>query len=156
MHREKTSDNKDELWLSLRREDATPEFLRENAKSEIWFIRSAIARNRNTPKDILEILSFDLNATVRWQAAGNTSSPKEVLARLASDQDWDVRYSSAGNTSTPGEMLMALAKDEKILVQFAVVGNPAAPKEVLELLKGSTNTNLSKLAEARLAEINKK
>ena len=51
-----------------------------------------LARNSNTPKEILIILSKDENYNIRYSVAYNPNTPVEVLTKLSKDKDWFVRY----------------------------------------------------------------
>ena len=46
-----------------------------------------LARNLNTPKEVLAILSKDKNEWVRCMVAANPNAPKEVLTILSTDKD---------------------------------------------------------------------
>jgi hypothetical protein len=60
-----------------------------------------LARNTNTPKEVLTILSKDEDRDVRYYVANNTSTPKEILTKLSKDKDRDVRSNVAYNTKYP-------------------------------------------------------
>ena len=56
-----------------------------------------LAKNLNTPKEILTKLSTDENSDVRYRVAENPNTPKEVLTILSTDKDSGVRYWVADN-----------------------------------------------------------
>ena len=51
-----------------------------------------LARNPNTLKEILTILSTDGDGNIRWRIACNLNTPVEILTKLSKDKDWYVRY----------------------------------------------------------------
>jgi hypothetical protein len=53
-----------------------------------------LARNTNTPKEVLTILSKDEDNVVRCRVAINTNTPKEVLIKLLDDEDITVKYTA--------------------------------------------------------------
>ena len=71
-------------------------------------IKVKSAKNPNTPKEVLTILSTDKNYCVRWNVASNPNTSKEVLTKLSKDEDEYVRYCVAGNSNTPKEVLTKL------------------------------------------------
>ena len=75
-----------------------------------------------------EILNSDY--IVRCLVARNPNTPVDVLTELAKDRDWYIRVSVAGNSNTPVDVLTELAKDRDCDVRRNVAGNPKL-KEVL-------------------------
>jgi len=71
-------------------------------------VGEAVAKHKNTPADILAILTGDENFLVRLKVADNTHTPPEVLSRLAEKAN---RHELASNKNTPPEVLAYLAKD---------------------------------------------
>ena len=64
--------------------------------------KEKLAKNKNTPKEILSILSKDRHIEVRYNVAGNKSTPIEILEVLSKDEDWEVRWSVADNPNYEG------------------------------------------------------
>lgn len=60
-------------------------------------VRVSVARNPNTPVDVLIELEKDSDWVVRRYAACNPNMPVDVLAELAKDSHWVVRRYAAGN-----------------------------------------------------------
>lgn len=60
------------------------------------------------------------------QIARNPDSPPDLLKKLAEDNYWAVRMAVAGNPHTPPETLERLAEDEYSNVRGAVAWNPGA------------------------------
>ena len=59
-----------------------------------------LARNPNTPKEVLTILSKDESWGIRYWIADNLNTPKEVLKKLSKDKDWHVRCRVAETLNT--------------------------------------------------------
>ncbi len=110
------------------------------------WIRMNVAKNFNTPTELLDELSKDVDPEVQRAAlyqpqekarskrisdAGNPSTPPDVLTELAEDPDGDVRMAVARNSSTPPELLTQLALDEDWSVRRHVAANPSTPPDVL-------------------------
>jgi len=96
--------------------------------------RKDLARNPNTPPEILTILARDENLNVRWRVARNPNTPPEILTILAQDKDEYVRWNVAQNPNTPPEILTTLARDEVSSVRRGVAQNPNTPPEILTIL----------------------
>ena len=60
-------------------------------------VRVSVARNPNTPVDVLMELAKDSDIVVRRSVACNPNTPVEVLTKLTKDSDFDVRRYAAGN-----------------------------------------------------------
>lgn len=60
-------------------------------------VRVSVARNPNTPLEVLIELAKDSHWAVRVSVACNPNTPAEVLAKLAKDSDFDVRRHAACN-----------------------------------------------------------
>ncbi len=91
---------------------ATPEELALLAKSTNIYVLGDVARNKNTPEDILRILAKNKNINIRSFVATNENTPEDILRILAKDEDSYVRASVAKNRSMPQDVLRILAKDE--------------------------------------------
>ena len=68
------------------------------------------------------------------QLAKNPNTPVEVLAALAKDEDYYVRYGVARNPNSPVGVLAELAKDEYSYIRYWVADNPNSPIEALAVL----------------------
>jgi hypothetical protein len=83
-------------------------------------VRVSVARNPNTPADVLTELAKDSHSVVRKNAAGNPNIPADVLTELAKDSDCIVRRYAAGNPNMPdyeAEELQFTVKDTYVSVQ---------------------------------------
>jgi hypothetical protein len=93
-----------------------------------------VARNPNTPVEVLNILSKDSYDGVRRYVAQNPNTPVEMLNILSKDSYDDVRINVAGNPNTPVETLNILSKDSDSYVRGNVALNPNTPVEALNIL----------------------
>ncbi|MFX0098664.1 MAG: hypothetical protein ACFFCS_03715 [Candidatus Hodarchaeota archaeon] len=119
--------------LEILRKEAN--FRRDKKKKMFeWMKRENIARNKQTPTDVLEMLSKDDQALVRTSVAGNGNAPLKILAILAKDPEVSVRSAVGRNSSTPLEALEMLAKDPEVSVRSAVGKNAKIPPAMLERL----------------------
>jgi len=78
--------------------------------------RMRVAVSVKTAKRTLRELSRDKNPHVRWRVARNGNSPPDVLHRLLKDPDKDVRDQARGNLDTQGRLVI----DEELLPPAAV------------------------------------
>ena len=62
-----------------------------------------------------EILNSDWE--VRAKVAKNPNTPADVLTELAKDSDWEVRAKVAENPNTPADVLMKLAESGNSVVR---------------------------------------
>jgi hypothetical protein len=67
-----------------------------------------LAKDPNTPVEVLRVLSTDKNSWVRCNVAENPNTPVEVLRVLSTDKDFSVRYNVVRNPNTPVEVLRVL------------------------------------------------
>lgn len=95
--------------------------------------KCGLARNPNTPVELLEVLATDRSQDVRYWVAQNPSTPVELLKILATDESSNVRYAVARNPNTPVEILKILATDENCNVRCEVAKNPNYKTQTLEL-----------------------
>jgi hypothetical protein len=88
-------------------EDIWQEIIRRYPDMRVW-----VARNKTVPLNILEILSHDENADVRYAVAMKRKSSQDILQRLAQDPDESVRLRVALNPKTPKVLLEQLLHDK--------------------------------------------
>ena len=62
------------------------------SKDENWWIRSYVVENSNISRKILIELSKDDIRYVKSKVAENPNTPVEVLIKLSNDEDWGVRH----------------------------------------------------------------
>jgi hypothetical protein len=100
-----------ELYQRAANEPATvdtwQEVIRKYPDMRVW-----VARNKTVPLSILEILSCDENADVRYAVAMKHKSSQEILQRLAQDPDESVRLRVALNPKTPKVISEQLLPDQ--------------------------------------------
>jgi Leucine rich repeat variant len=99
--------------LSIARDLQTPiEILERLAQDPNEDVRSTVASNRNLPLATLLRLADDPSSKVRSQLIHqqfNRSTPIEILAKLAEDPDSNIKMNIARNANTPPEILTQLA-----------------------------------------------
>ena len=66
-----------------------------------WYMRRHLAKNPNTPADVLAQLANRADFETKYSLAENPNTPADILAQLANDKDKDVRKASANNPNTP-------------------------------------------------------
>jgi Leucine rich repeat variant len=124
--------------ISIARDLQTPiEILKKLAQDPNEDVRCAVASNRNLPLDTLLKLADDPSRNVKLQLVTqrfNRSIPVEILVKLASDPHEMVRKEIASNPNTPPEILAQFADDTSDWVTKALVGNANTPVETLEYL----------------------
>ena len=91
-----------------------------------------IARNKNTPAEILEYLSKNESVEVRKKVACNPSTSVHVIEYLSDDSASEVRRSLALNPSTPSSILEKLSQDNDIAVATSTAWHPQTSASILE------------------------
>lgn len=142
-----------------------PSFLTALAESPDYIVRRGVAKNRNTPIDVLEHLSRDEDQTVRAHVSENLISQGELPQSpdtvendvtgsggvhgqaefpetLAQDADEESREAIARNPNTYWSVLESLALDEDEFVRQEVASNPNAPVHVLQTLAGDEDVDV--------------
>lgn len=99
-------------------QSCSPGVLERLAHSDVDRIRLRVAENPNTPVDVLELLSKDMNSDVRVAVGTNPSTPQHISNALAFDLDPNVRLGLAEDLNTPIELLDTLMEDENPYVCF--------------------------------------
>lgn len=90
-------------------------------------VRESVARNPNTPVEILLVVTRSLRDDVRVAAHPGTSG--DLLEALAHHKDEGVRPGVAKHRRTPLEMLRALSLDAEVSVRRAVYENTSSTDE---------------------------
>ena len=109
--------------------DQNPELFDE-IMNDVEF-RRKIAKNPNTPPEMLVKMWNDEDRTVKWGVASNRHTPPDTLAKMWNDEDKDVKRNVAMNPNTPPEMLVKMWDDEDGTVRWGVAGNPHTPPDTL-------------------------
>jgi hypothetical protein len=112
-------------------------------------IRAGVARDRNTPPELLEELASDDIAEVRFSVAANPSAPLDLIFRMnllkssaaEGDEYGFGRASLAKNPDTPVEILELFSKDKDYRVRCGVAENPSTPIEILKELANEKTVN---------------
>lgn len=104
--------------------------------------RIEVARNENTPVEVLMILAKDENGDVREGLAQNKNIPEEaakIFANPALEEDVYVRGVLAKNENIKPYILEILAKDPQSDIRAYVALNPNTPENVLRYFLENKN-----------------
>ena len=69
----------------------------------------------------------DVLLSTRMRLAKDSNTPSDVLASLAQDSFWSVRGQVAKNPSTPPDALVVLSQDIDFCTRCEVACNPSTP-----------------------------
>lgn len=132
-----SNESSDEQYIMLKNNYITrPEQLAELANSDSYSIRKEVARNPNTPADILKELSRD--SAGYYVVGRNPSTPVEVLWEYAKDtEDCDRWVAVAENPNCPPEILEYLMHEP--YVQYLVVVHPNTSIDTLKQIVANPN-----------------
>lgn len=122
--------------------DKAREILKRLLEEENNFMEWEIAKDINTPEDVLAILAKNDDSEVRWSVAENLSTPQEVLKFLSTDRNENVRWIVSENPNTPQDILVSLAEDTNADVRWGVANNPNTPREILRRLSEDNEQNV--------------
>jgi hypothetical protein len=125
-----------------------PEVLDCLAGDENWYVRDLVARNPNTHPKTLTRLANDEENWVRYWVARNPNTHPKTLTRLAGDKDVGVRTDVAQNPNTPPETLDRLSYEESQPVRYDVAQNPNTTPETLDRLADDKNLWVRKVARS--------
>lgn len=115
--------------LALRTDD--PNVLEILSYDPVTIVRVCVARNPNTPLEILEELAKDTDDSVRSSVAQRVDIPKELAVKLSKDRLWGVRWRLAMHTSDV-DILRKLSTDRSPAVRTSVANNPCTPTDIIE------------------------
>ena len=103
--------------------------------------RIEVARNENTPVEVLMILAKDEDGDVREGLAKNKNTPPEILSILAKDPQSDIRAYVAFNPNTPENVLRYFLenKNEYDYIRITAIRNKKTPIDAIEAI---ANTSL--------------
>ncbi len=129
--------------IAVAKNENTPEdVLRILAKDRAWDVRGAIADNENTSEGVLRILAKDKNTDVCASTAINKNTPQDVLRILSKDKRNYIRMCVAVNENVPEDVLRDLSKDERVEVRSYVARNKYAPPDILKILAKDNDTEV--------------
>lgn len=159
-------------------EETPPALLEKLASHRNYRTRVLVARNPNTPVQVLYGLADDNMRLVILNVARNpllpdelkitlarhkywgvrvqiakSSHPEEAALLLMQDENAMVRSQLAGNVSTLPRVLATLSEDEESFVVEAVALNPSTPVAVLLKLLGNSNSKSSEYAATTFASL---
>ena len=130
-------------WMVARDSNTPTEVLLGYARSDVSSIREAVAGNPKTPEAVLANLLRDPHEGVRAAVAGHDKTPAEALANLMRDPSKRVRAAVAGNAKTPEAVLAKLVRDPSEAVRAAVAGNPRTPGDALSELSAESDQSVA-------------
>jgi hypothetical protein len=90
-------------------------------------VRARVARNPNTPIELLPTFEQDDSQFVRAALAENPMTPDELLEKLASDYSWSavpIRLAVVRHPNTPPSVLHQLVSDDSTLLRQEVARLP--------------------------------
>lgn len=125
-----------------------------NGQKARYFVREAVASNRNTSADTLALLAQDENEIVRAAVAGNSNTPANILTELACDRIIAYAYQSNGETYYAPSNFSHQGKPV-LPICLAVANNPSTPLEILSNLAYDKDEQVRKAAKAQLSARNK-
>ncbi|MBL4819320.1 MAG: hypothetical protein JKY15_08905 [Deltaproteobacteria bacterium] len=88
----------------------------------------------------------------KW-VAHNKSIPDEIIRMLVFDEDWSVRHTIARKRKTPPDVLVILAKDIDEGVRRLVSVHRKTPAGILEMMLNDECPEIVGIARERLAEL---
>jgi len=126
-----------------------PAILEKLSKDSDVDIRLYVARNVDTPVQVLQVMTDDPEEAVRHGVALNGVSTPEILSKLSTDVSPYVRQKIAGHLNTPVNILMNLAKDTDDGVRQAIISRDesAIPSQVLRILVNDADPNIANKAK---------
>lgn len=98
-----------------------------------YYSRASYAGSSDTPPEVLAVYAYDPSEWVRKEVARNPNTPQEVLEDLVHTKgnNWEIRSAVVHNPNVSAELLTELAKDKAAKVRQAVADNSDTPFEVL-------------------------
>ncbi len=107
-----------------RNPNSPADILRELSKDSKYDVLYGVLENPNCPINILE--EFSEEVYLKDFVAHNANCPEYLLEKLSEDSHWNVRYNVAGNPNCPINILEKLSGDWVFLVREAVNENISA------------------------------
>lgn len=95
-----------------------------------------IARNPNTPQDILEKYANDTNTDGYFSLASNPNAPYEIAKQYFASEYEYLRTNAAMNKNIPSDSLIVMATNKDAAIRRGVANNPNTDKNTLILLAG--------------------
>lgn len=119
--------------ISLARDPNTPaNILLQLATDDYSGVRRALAENPSLPLNVQVTLAKDIIKLVRRTLARNQNLFTETMRILASDHDEIVRICIATNNKTPAKVLSLIKYNESYAISKALQENENAPAELRE------------------------
>jgi len=129
----------------------------ELAKSPNDYVLGSVAGNSKTPVEILRHFfnRADRDYLIDWGLARNPNTPVDILLELAKSSNEYTRRPAgntlAGNPETPGETLRHIfysIDKENYWTDWKLAQNPNTPADILRELAKSPNKDIRRFAES--------
>ena len=118
-----------------------------------WSEKFTMAIDPKTDRYMLDALSRDEDAYVRFYVIGNENVSVEMLERLSRDKDAYVRREVAWNRNVSVEILERLSRDEDAGVRREVARSENVSVEILERLKNDSDKYVRNIAIKTLKKL---
>lgn len=119
-------------------------------------VMQLVADHSHTRADTLARLADGTHADrVRYELAKNPNTPPEVLQRWLNSTDYLVQWGLALNPQTPPDVMERLARSQDRYVRLNLTYNPATPQALLEWLARDPDQTLARNAALALERRNK-
>ena len=112
----------------------TASWLKNLASHSSYRVRCCVVSHPNTPVDILEKLSLDVDASVRCCVASHPNTPVYLLERFVTDNHYSVLESLLKVYNLPVYLLEKLASNTPFGIRASIADNPNTPVCILEQL----------------------
>ena len=126
-------------------------------------VRRRVARNEQTPAELLTLLANDQDRDVRYAVCRNSKTPERVavelreafLVQICTDGCKGSQPSGGRRflftlTQCPANVLAKNFRSRSWLERFAIAGNPSTPEAVLERMTHEGNQLVRQAAAANL------
>ncbi len=121
----------DLLQALARNPQSPPDILVPLSKHPSRQIRVPVAQNRSTPVETLRRLSNDEDSSVRWGLAINPNLPIDILYQFSAEDSPSLLAGVAANRHAPVDLIRRLSQHESAWVRHKVALNGSAPPDIL-------------------------
>jgi hypothetical protein len=122
-----------ESLIQEAKETTSPERLRALSVEHLE-VKAAVAKNRNTPIEVLGALSTETELSISLALIENEALPEALIEYIAVRPNRVLQRIIAGSPRTPAAILKRLSRSDRREVLLAVAKNSQTPSEDLERL----------------------
>jgi hypothetical protein len=122
-----------ESLIQEAKETTSPERLRALSVGHLE-VKAAVAKNRNTPIEVLGVLSTEIELSISLALIENEALPEALIEYIAARPNRVLQRIIAGSPRTPAAILKRLSRSDRREVLLAVAKNSQTPSEDLERL----------------------